>query len=44
MRLFLEYYLIAVNNIFLAGHNKEDIEVLCDEVYMMDKGILTPLQ
>lgn len=30
--------------ILLAGHNKEDIEVLCDEVYMMDKGILTPLQ
>lgn len=27
--------------ILLASHNKEDIEVLCDEVYMMDKGILT---
>lgn len=26
--------------ILLASHNKEDIEVLCDEVYMMDKGIL----
>lgn len=26
--------------ILLASHNKEDIEVLCDEVYEMDKGIL----
>ena len=24
--------------ILLASHNKEDIEVLCDEVYEMDKG------
>lgn len=30
--------------ILLASHNKEDIEVLCDEVYMMDKGILTQMQ
>lgn len=29
--------------ILLASHNKEDIEVLCDEVYMMDKGILTQI-
>lgn len=30
--------------ILLASHNKEDIEVLCDEVYMMDKGNLTSLK
>jgi ABC-2 type transport system ATP-binding protein len=27
--------------IILASHNKEDIEVLCDEVYEMDQGTLT---
>lgn len=26
--------------ILLASHNKEDIEVLCDEVYEMDRGVL----
>lgn len=26
--------------ILLASHNKEDIEILCDEVYEMDAGIL----
>ena len=27
--------------ILIASHNREDIEVLCDKVYEMDKGILT---
>lgn len=27
--------------ILLASHNKDDIEILCDEVYDMDGGILT---
>ena len=26
--------------ILLASHNREDISVLCDEVYEMDKGVL----
>ena len=26
--------------ILLASHNKEDIEVLCDEVYEMENGCL----
>lgn len=26
--------------IILASHNKEDIEILCDEVYEMDHGRL----
>ena len=30
--------------ILLASHNKEDIEVLCDVVYSMDKGILEVLR
>lgn len=30
--------------ILLASHFKEDIELLCDEVYQMDCGILTRLQ
>ena len=27
--------------ILLASHNREDIDVLCDKVFKMDKGILT---
>ncbi|MDD2957537.1 MAG: ATP-binding cassette domain-containing protein [Lachnospiraceae bacterium] len=27
--------------IILASHNKDDVEILCDEVYEMDKGVLT---
>ncbi len=27
--------------IILASHNKEDIEILCDEVHEMDHGALT---
>jgi ABC-2 type transport system ATP-binding protein len=27
--------------ILLASHNRDDIEMLCDEVYEMDAGILT---
>lgn len=30
--------------ILLASHNKEDIEVLCDEVYEIDKGKLTKIK
>jgi ABC-2 type transport system ATP-binding protein len=30
--------------IILASHNKEDIEVLCDEVYEMDCGNLTEMR
>lgn len=29
--------------ILLASHNREDIELLCDEVYEMENGILTKL-
>lgn len=29
--------------ILLASHNREDIDTLCDEVYEMDNGILTPV-
>lgn len=28
--------------ILLASHNKEDIEILCDEVYEIDDGMLNP--
>lgn len=30
--------------ILLASHNEEDIQILCDEVYEMDGGVLTPLR
>ncbi len=26
----------------IVSHNREDIEILCDDVYMMDHGVLTP--
>ena len=26
--------------ILLASHNKEDIEILCDEVYQLEKGVI----
>lgn len=29
--------------ILLASHNMEDIQILCDEVYQMDAGVLTKL-
>ncbi|MGN0299136.1 MAG: ABC transporter ATP-binding protein [Lachnospiraceae bacterium] len=30
--------------ILIASHNREDIEVLCDKVYHMDAGVLTPME
>ena len=27
--------------ILIASHNREDIDILCDRVYRMDKGILS---
>ncbi len=39
-KLFLE--LKSHGKTFLiVSHNREDIEVLCDHVYMMDRGVLT---
>ena len=39
-KLFLE--LKAEGKTFLiVSHNREDIETLCDHVYMMDHGVLT---
>ena len=29
--------------ILLASHNMEDIRCLCDKVYEMDAGVLTPI-
>ena len=30
--------------ILLASHYREDVEALCDVVYAMNKGVLTPLR
>ena len=30
--------------ILLTSHNREDIEILCDEVYEMEEGILNKLK
>ncbi|MDE7430317.1 MAG: ATP-binding cassette domain-containing protein [Lachnospiraceae bacterium] len=32
------------STIILASHNREDIEVLCDSVYEMDKGVLKKIR
>lgn len=41
MRRFFEQLKMQNKIIILASHNKEDIEILCDEVYEMDGGKLT---
>ncbi len=41
MRKIFEEMKAAGKLIILASHNKEDIEILCDEVYEMENGILT---
>ena len=30
--------------IILASHNREDIEVLCDEVYEMEGGVISKVK
>lgn len=42
-RLFLEKKQEG-NTLLFASHNREDIELLCDEVYEMDKGRLERLR
>lgn len=27
--------------VLLASHNREDIDILCDKVFVMEKGVLT---
>lgn len=29
--------------VILASHNREDIDVLCDEVYEMENGVMTKI-
>ena len=42
-RLFLKMK-SEVKLILLTSHNREDIEILCDEVYEMEEGILNKLK
>lgn len=42
-RLFLELKKQG-KTMLLASHNKEDIDVLCDEVYQMDSGVIERLR
>ena len=44
MRKIFEEMRDAGKLIILASHNKEDIEILCDEVYEMENGILTTIK
>ena len=44
MRSFFESLKNEGKTIILASHNKEDIDVLCDEVYEMDMGILNRIK
>ena len=41
MRSFFEEMKQSGKTILMASHNKEDIDVLCDEVYEMDMGKLS---
>lgn len=43
MRRIFEEMKATGKLIILASHNKEDIELLCDEVYEMENGILTKI-
>lgn len=38
MRKLLMEYAEGGNTILLCSHNKDDIDILCDKVYMMEKG------
>ena len=38
MRKLLMEYAEGCNTILLCSHNKDDIDILCDKVYMMEKG------
>ena len=44
MRGFFEELKRAGKTILMASHNKEDIDVLCDEVYEMDMGKLSKVR
>lgn len=44
MRCFFEELKCKGKLIILASHNKEDIDVLCDEVYEMDMGKLSKVR
>lgn len=42
-KIFLELKNIG-KTILLASHNREDIDVLCDKVYEMDRGELKQIR
>lgn len=44
MRSFFEEMKRSGKTILMASHNKEDIDVLCDEVYEMDMGKLSKVR
>lgn len=44
MRGFFEKLRDQGRLILLASHNKEDIDILCDEVYEMDQGYLKKIR
>ena len=43
MRALLLQFRAQGKTILLVSHNREDIDTLCDRVYELDKGILTPV-
>lgn len=42
MRKLLMEYAEGGNTILLCSHNKDDIDILCDKVYVMEKGQIKP--
>ena len=43
MRALLLQFRAQGKTILLVSHNREDIDTLCDRVYELDKGVLTPV-
>lgn len=44
MRILFRQLKKEGKTILMASHNKEDIDLLCDQVYLMDGGSLTIIQ
>ena len=44
MRKYLLDFKTQGKTILIASHSSEDIEVLCDTVHEMDKGVMTAIR
>lgn len=44
IRALLQHQRASGKTILLASHNREDIDILCDDVYQMDAGSITQIR